>query len=123
MSLLGQSSLTVFWACSSVDVARPQAADTSLVERWVANPRVGSSSLPRSTTTNSPVRSANYLRGLASSKPKAEFTRLTVILSFSPEESKALNDASFVQNRNGKSRTREERCPALEVSAMREALL
>jgi hypothetical protein len=45
-----------------------------------------------STILISPVRSANYWRGLASGKPKAECTRLTVILSFSPEESKAQGD-------------------------------
>jgi hypothetical protein len=62
----------------------------------------------RSATLNSPVRSANYLRGLTSGKPKAEFTRLTVILDSSPEESKVQSDLPFVQNRDRKSGAREE---------------
>ena len=43
-----------------------------------------------------PVRSANYSRGIASGKPKAEFTRLTVILVPSPEESKGQIDLPFL---------------------------
>lgn len=77
----------------------------------------------RSTTLNSPVRSANYLRGLTSGKPKAEFTRLTVILDPSPEESKVQSDSPFVQDRNGKSWARKEQWPALEMPAMRKTAL
>src|SRR5260370_39036134 len=57
----------------------------------------------RSVTLNSPVRSANYLRGLNSGKPKAEFTRLTVILDFRPEESKVQIDFPQLQDQNRES--------------------
>lgn len=60
----------------------------------------------RSATLNSPVRSANYLRGLASGKPKAGLLRSTVILGLLPEESKAQSDVPQLQNRNGEGRTR-----------------
>jgi hypothetical protein len=39
---------------AQMDVARPQAADTSLVERWVANPRVAGSSPARSASCSAP---------------------------------------------------------------------
>ena len=52
-----------------------------------------------SARLNSPVRSANYSRGIASGKPKAGLLRSTVILSFSPEESKAQGDVPFVSDR------------------------
>jgi hypothetical protein len=77
----------------------------------------------RSVTLNSPVRSANYLRGLTSGKPKAEFTRLTVILDLTPKESKVQNDLPLVQNRDGESWPRKEQCPAVEVPAVRKAIL
>jgi hypothetical protein len=45
------------------------------------------------------------LQGLTSGKPKAEFTRLTVILRPWPGESKAQSDVPFVQNRDRESWT------------------
>jgi hypothetical protein len=77
----------------------------------------------RSASIISPTCSANCSWGLASGKPKAEFTRLTVILSFSPEESKAQSDMPFVQGGSGKSWARTERCPAVEMPAVRQAVL
>jgi len=62
------------------------------------------------------------LQGLASGKPKAGLVP-TVILSFWPEESKAQNDLSFMQGGNGKSWARKEQRPAVEVPAMRPAIL
>ena len=72
------------------------------------------------TTLISPVRSANCLRGLASGKPKAEFTRLTVILDLSPEESKGSNDVPQLPYRDGEGWfLRTEQGSAVQVPAVR----
>lgn len=98
--------------CSSVRIELP-----------AANGKVVSSSLTRGTRLVSPAGSCYYQQGLASGEPKAGLLRSTVILRPMPEESKAQSDVPFMQNRDGKGRKGTQRCSALEVPAMRQAVL
>jgi hypothetical protein len=79
----------------------------------------------RSTTLISPVRSANCWRAFTSdARPKAEFTRLTVILGRSPGESKARNDLPQLPLGDGESGLLwKESGSAVEVPAVREEVL
>jgi hypothetical protein len=106
--------LAFAYSCGPVPQRIEEPISNRLVLGW--NPS-------RSATLNSPICSANYSRGITSGKPKAGLLRSTVILSFSPEESKAQSDVPFVQNPDRKSGSRTKRCPAVEVPAMRQAVL
>src|ERR1017187_2789441 len=76
--------------CASVSGPVPQR-----IEERTTNPLVVGWNPTRPTTIISPACSLNYLRGLTSgTRPKAEFTRLTAIVSLLPKESKAQADVS-----------------------------
>jgi hypothetical protein len=82
--------------CGPVPQRIEESATNRLVVGWnPTRPFTHFSTLPAAT---------NYLQGLTSGKPKAEFTRLTVIVRPSPEESKAQSDMPFVQDRDSESR-------------------
>jgi hypothetical protein len=69
------------------------------IEEPITNRSVVGWNPTRSATLSSPVCSANYSRDLTSGKPKAEFTRLTAILSLRSEESKTQSDLPQLPDR------------------------
>lgn len=78
-------------------------------ERPPAKRKAAGSSPATGIRLISPACSANYSRGLASGKPKAEFTRLIVILDLSPEESK-VQSVEMVKAGRGRNSVQRFKC-------------
>ena len=94
------------------------------IEESATNRLVVSWNLTRPTTLNRPACSANCLRGFTSdARPKAGLIP-AAIFSLSLEESKAQNDVSQLPDRDGKGGIpRKEKSAAVQMSAVREAIL
>ena len=83
----------------------------------------GGSNPSRGTTLNSPVRSVNYRRGLTPGLRQRLGLTTHDHFDACARRKQHRNDLPFVQGGSGESRTRTERCPAVEMPAMRQAVL
>lgn len=93
------------------------------IEEPITNRLVPGWNPSRSATLISPVCSANYSRGLASGLRPKQGLITHCHCAAGLKKGQGLNDLPQLQNRNGKSWSWAERCPALEVPAVRQAIL